>query len=158
MSLLLQILLFIALFSILKLFIQRDIVTGTPPHLEGSLLNGRIVSLQSYQGKPLLLHFWATWCKICKFEEQSISDISNSHQVLTIAMKSGDNIEIQSYLDQHKLSFPVIVDEEGVISDRFHVTGVPTSFIIGPKGIIQYSEVGFTSDWGLRFRLWLSDN
>jgi len=155
-KLILEIMLFIAIFSALKMYMQRDLISGTPPLLEGTLLNGQTVNLQSYQGRPLLLHFWATWCKVCKLEEDSISDISESHQVLTIAMQSGNGMEIESYLKEHKLSFPVLVDEDGAISNRFRVKGVPTSFILDSNGEIQYTEVGYTTGWGLRYRLWMA--
>lgn len=154
----LEIGLVMVLFFSIKLYQQRDLVSGAPPSLNATLLDGQAVSMQAYQGKPLLLHFWATWCKICKLEENGISEASKDYQVLTIAMNSGPEVEIEQYLQQHKLSFPVIVDEQGIIAKRFGVHVVPTSFVLDSSGKIAFTEVGLTSIWGLKIRLWLAQD
>lgn len=152
-----EILIILLIYFAIKAYMQRDLVQGTAPALENTLLNGQVVNLQSYQGKPLLLHFWATWCGVCKLEENSIDAISKDHPVLTIAMSSGSNKELSDYLKNNNLSFPVINDNDGKLVQRFGVNGVPTSFIIDPVGNIAYTEVGYTTSWGLRLRLWLAD-
>jgi thiol-disulfide isomerase/thioredoxin len=156
--LLLEIIFFIILFSVLKIYLQRDLISGTSPIIVGTLLKGELVNSQSYLGKPLLLHFWATWCKVCKLEENSVAEISKTHQVVTIAMKSGTKTEIEAYLKHRKLDFPVLVDKEGVIANRFGVQGVPTSFVLDSHGAIKYTEVGYTTSWGLRYRLWMAED
>lgn len=142
-------------FSI-KAFLQKDLAAGTVPALQSTLLNGQPVDLQSYQGQPYLLHFWATWCRVCKLEESSIDAISKDYPVITIAMNSGSKEKIKEYLQQNNLSFSVINDDSGEIAQRFGVSGVPTSFVISPEGEITYTEVGFTTSWGLRLRLWMA--
>lgn len=89
-------------------------------------------------------------------EEDSIASISEDHEVITVAMNSGNDMEITAYLEEQGLSFPVVVDEHGLIAERFGVKGVPTSFIIDPDGSIDFTEVGFTTELGLRTRLWLA--
>ena len=154
LKLALEILLFLVVFLLLKAYLQRDLVTGEAPPLEGELLNGQTVSLQDYRGKPLLLHFWASWCSVCKLEQGSINAVSADHPVLTIAMQSGTAEEVSDYLAQQGLDFPVLVDEQGDLARRFGVRGVPTSFILDPSGRIAFAEVGYTTGWGLRARLW----
>ena len=151
-----EIVVILVIYLVIKSFMQRDLVDGPVPPFEGMLLEGQSVNIQSYQGKPLLLHFWATWCSICKLEENSIASISEDYEVVTVALNSGNDMEISAYLDEQKLSFPVVVDEDGVISERFGVRGVPTSFIIDSNANIKFTEVGFTSELGLRLRLWLA--
>lgn len=157
-KLLLEVIIIVALLSIVKLYLQRDLATGTPPLIEARLLTGEAINEKTFRGKPTLLHFWATWCKVCKLEENSISDISKSHHVITIAMKSGSAQKVQQYLNDNGLSYPVINDEQGLIANKFGVHGVPTSFILNSDGKIKFTEVGFTSDWGLRFRLWMVED
>jgi peroxiredoxin len=72
-------------------------------------------------------------------------------------MNSGADREVKAFLGENNIGFPVLVDNEGAIASRFGVTGVPTSFIIGPDGDITFTEVGYTTEWGLRFRLWLTE-
>jgi peroxiredoxin len=151
-----ELIILILIFLAVKLYLQRDLVSGEAPPLGGTLLKGRTVSLETYRGEPLLLHFWATWCRVCRLEQGSIDNISKDHTVLTVAMNSGPASDVGSYLREHNLDFPVLVDEHGTLARRYGVSGVPTSFIINPSGEIAYTEVGYTTAWGLRFRLWLA--
>lgn len=142
----------------LKSWMQRDMIEGPPPALQGRLLNGHTVNLPSLKGQAVLIHFWASWCGICKLEQDSIESISKDYTVISIAMKSGDSNEIRQYMDTHKLSFPVIVDADGNIAQRYGVSAVPASFILDPDGMIVFKETGFTTGWGLRMRLWWATN
>jgi peroxiredoxin len=152
----LQILVILMLFFVVKAYQQRDVVTGAAPVLQSTLLDGQAFDLQSVKGKPVLLHFFATWCPVCKLQQYSVSALSKDYTVVTVALDSGTDLQLQTYLQQHQLKFPVIADKEGVIANRFGVHGVPTSFIIDPQGEIVFTEVGYTSGWGLRFRLWMA--
>ena len=152
-----EILVILLIYFAIKAYMQRDLIQGTAPPIQSTLLSGQAINLQSYQGKPLLLHFWATWCRVCKLEEDSIDAISKDHPVVTVAMSSGSNKEVETYLKDNNLTFPVINDNNGELAQRFGVTGVPTSFFINPGGEIAYTEVGYTTGWGLRFRLWLAE-
>ena len=153
----LEILFIAVLFFAIKAYMQRNLIDGPAPLVEGDLLSGQSISLHSFKGQPVLLHFWATWCPVCKLEQGSIEAISKDHNVITIAMNSGNKLEVQAFLEENQLSFPVIVDENGRIAERFGVSGVPTSFIIDNSGNIAFTEVGYTSSWGLRLRLWVAE-
>ena len=152
----LQFLLVLLVFLAIKTYQQRHLVQGTAPPIDGVLLNGQKINLQTYQGQPVLVHFWATWCSVCKMEQNSIEAISKKHAVVTIAMNSGPELDVKKYLQDHNLTFPVLVDENGIIAKQFGVHGVPTSFVINPTGAIAFTEVGYTTGWGLRLRLWFA--
>jgi peroxiredoxin len=134
----------------------RDLASGVAPELSGLTLEGHPVSLADYRGAPLLLQFWATWCPVCALEQGSIDALARDHQVLTIALQSGDAEEVRRHLDLEDLDFPVLLDPQGRIAGRYGVRGVPTTLIIGPGGRIRFREVGYTSGIGLRLRLWLA--
>ncbi len=137
---------------------QRSMVSGVAPEIQGMLMNGTITELKKYRGKPVLLHFWATWCPFCKLEESSITSIAEDWPVLTIAYQSGDKTEIEKHLKKQGLeSWAVISDPDSRLAELYGVTGVPTSFIIDANGNIRFREVGITSAWGLRARLWYAD-
>lgn len=134
----------------------RDAAVGAAPAFEAGLLDGRRVSLDGYHGRPLLVHFWATWCPVCRFEQGTVDAIARDHQVLTVAMQSGDAAQLLAYLGEHELSFPVHADELGDMAARWGVTGLPTSFVIDGTGQIRHVTAGFTTGLGLRLRLWLA--
>jgi len=153
----LEVIVLVIIYVIAKSYVQRDLVSGTAPDISANLIDGSPVQLAQYQGKPVLLHFWATWCSICKLEQKSIQSLSQSYQVITIAMQSGDRQTVQTFMQQQTLSFPAIADSTGEISQNYGVNAVPSSFILDSKGKIVFTETGYSSEWGLRLRLWMAD-
>ena len=103
--------------------------------------------------KPILVHIWATWCPICKIEAPNIERIANHYEVLTIAVKSGSDISIEQYMKEQGLSFKTYNDDEGLIAQEFNVPAYPTTFIYNKKGELVFSEVGYTSTFGLWIRM-----
>jgi len=150
-----EILLILAVYFAVKTFMQRHLVEGVAPPLQGTSLSGQFVDLKSFD-QPVLVYFWATWCPVCKLEQNTINSISKNHRIITVAISSGSEPEVREYLQKNNLSFPVIVDKDGTIANRFGVRGTPTSFVVRRDGNIAFSEVGYTTGWGLRLRLWLA--
>ncbi len=148
-------LVFLVVFAV-QAWQTRSMPVGKAPPLQGSLLAGQKVSLQDYRGKPVLVHFWATWCPVCRTEEGNIRNVAKDYQVLSIAMTSGSADEVSQYMRENGLDFPVLVDESGLLSVVWGVRGVPSSFIIDADGQIRHLAVGYTTELGLRFRLWLA--
>lgn len=155
-----NLLVILLIFLVVKAFLQRQMVSGEAPELYGLLVDGAPVTLEDYQGQPVLLHFWATWCRICRLEQNGIEAISQDWPVLTVAMQSGSAQELQLYMDEHGLTHPVVVDPTGALAAQFGVFAVPATFIIDAEGNIRFRERGYTTSWGLRARLlaarWLS--
>ena len=141
---------------LLQAWLTRDAPRGPAPAIRGSLLDGTPVTLAGMRGKPVLVHFWATWCPICRLEEDSIDALAEDHQVITIATTSGEAAEVRSYLQQNGLGFPVLLDETGEVGRAWGVKGVPASFIIDADGDIAHATVGYSTGIGLRLRLWLA--
>ncbi|HIO92875.1 MAG TPA: protein disulfide oxidoreductase [Leucothrix mucor] len=155
---LLEFIIIIALVFAFRAWQQRNMVSGVAPEIQGVLMDGKITQLKNYRGKPVLLHFWATWCPFCKVEEGSITGIAEDWPVLTVAYQSGDKSEIEKHLKERGLeSWATISDPDSRLADLYGVTGVPTTFIIDENGNIRFREVGLTSSWGLRARLWYAE-
>lgn len=154
----LEVLVVILIFFAIKTYMQRDLVQGIAPSLQATLIDKQPIDLQNLRGKPVLLYFWATWCPVCKMQNGSVAAISEDHTVVTVAMNSGSDLEIEAFLEEKQLDFPVLADESGIIAERFGVSGVPTSFILDPRGSITFTEVGYTTEWGLRLRLWMAQD
>lgn len=153
----LEVLLFIALIMGVRAWQQRDIVKGEAPALSGLMLDGKPYVLASRPAQPVLLHFWASWCPLCRAEQGSIASLAHDNpNVITVAMQSGNDIALQQYMHEQGVSFPVINDPDNEISTRWGVQAVPTSFIVDAEGKIRYVEIGYTTGIGLRLRLWLA--
>lgn len=135
---------------------KPDLAQKSLPDLEVTLLDGSQKKLTDYKGKPLVLYFWGSWCPICKMSSPVISDLAKEYQVLTIVVNSGSSDEIKSFMQTHHLSFPVVNDGKGTLAQKFHVQTFPTTFIFSENGINTFTDVGYTSKWSLKLKLWLS--
>jgi len=138
----------------ISFFRSPDITDKNLPEINTLLTNQELFSTQDYKGKPVLIHFWATWCPTCKLEAGNIQSLSESYNVITIAVKSKTDQDINTYLKEHNLDFKVINDSQGVLAQEFSVAAYPTTFIYNTEGKLSFSEVGYTSTWGLYLRMW----
>lgn len=153
-----DILIVVLVFVAIAWYQSKDLPTGTVQPLAGGDINGQPLSLNDYKGQPVLLHFWATWCPICSLEEGSIQSISEDYPVLSVATNSGESDEIRHYMTENGLTYPVIMDASGDIATKWGIQGVPSSFIIDGNGQIRHASVGYSTEIGLRVRLWWLSN
>ncbi len=152
-----QILLFVLLIAGIRFWQQRDMATGAAPMLQGMTLAGQPYSLPAHPDRPVMVHFWATWCPICRTEQSSIADMASDYpNAITVAMQSGKSDAVANHMREQGIEFPVVNDPDGSIARAWGVHAVPVSFIIAPDGKIRFVEVGYTTGIGLRLRLWLA--
>lgn len=102
-----------------------------------------------------IIHFWATWCPVCKLEAPNIEYISKDYDLLTVAVKSKDS-DIKQYMKENQLSFKVIDDSNGLLAKDFNVSVYPTTFIYDKNGKLIFSEVGYTTRYSMIFKIWLA--
>lgn len=152
-----ELLIIVAIIMGIRAWQQRSLVDGVAPDFALEAVDGQLVQLVDYQGQPALLHFWATWCPMCEIEQGGISKITKNWPVITVAYQSGQKEEVQRYIEREGLeNWTVIVDDQGALAQQYGVQGVPTNYILDQNGHIRFREVGLSSSWGLRFRLWLA--
>lgn len=128
-------------------------------------LNKEILSINSFKiinntdynienSKPLVIHFWASWCPICKFEAANIEYLSKYYNVVTIAVDSGSDYDLSKYLQEKDLDLLVVNDKNKVFSKQFNIQAYPTTLIYDKNKNLIFSEVGYTSTIGLFLRMW----
>ncbi len=144
----------VVLFYALHLYQARGTVDGPAPAVAGVDLDGRPLSLAAYAGRPVLVHFWATWCPVCRAEAGNISDLARDHAVITIALEDTPPEELKRFLGERGLAYPVIRDPDGRLAARYGVRGVPASFVVDGDGDIRFTGIGYTTEAGLRLRMW----
>ncbi|MEW8585992.1 MAG: protein disulfide oxidoreductase [Candidatus Thiodiazotropha sp.] len=142
---------------LIHLWQTRDLVDGRAPALSGQILGGERFDLHHQGERPLLVHFWASWCPVCRLESGGIASLSKDYPVVSVAMQSGSESEVTEFLGQNLLQIPVINDPDGKLAAAWRVSGVPTSYIIGRDGRVKFSSVGYTLPLTLRARLWLAE-
>ncbi len=111
------------------------------------------INYEFKKDKPILIHFWATWCPTCKLEASNIQRISQNYEVLTIAVNSGSNKDIKKYMKERGLSFRFINDADGYFATKFNISAYPTTFIYDKDKNLVFSDVGYTSTLGLYARM-----
>jgi thiol-disulfide isomerase/thioredoxin len=138
--------------NIVSLYKSSDL-PKTPLRLEKvTLVTGESYRLNNE--KPLLVHIWASWCPTCKLEAANIQRVSEYYDVLTIAVKSGSDAELTSYLQENGYDFAVINDRDGFLSKDFNIAAFPTTFVYDKEKNMVFSDVGYTSTIGLYLRMW----
>ncbi len=157
-SLLVNIAIVVVLFGALQWWQARPLASGLAPQLIGLGVDGAAQRLQNLRGETVLVHFWAVWCPVCNASDGSIQSIAGDYPVISVAMQSGGPGDIREHMASQGLDFPAIPDPRGEISGDWGVKGVPTSFVIDPQGNIVQTSVGYTTEAGLRARLWAAEN
>ncbi len=116
-----------------------EIVVGKPaPDFTLNNMNGEEVKLSDYQGKLVYLNFWATWCGYCDQEMPDLQALNTENDdlvVLAVNVREDKEL-VQSYLDKGGYDFPVLLDEEGEITAKYLVAGMPTTYFINSEGIL----------------------
>ena len=151
-----EILTFIVVLSILSnvisLYKSSDLSKDTLSIKTLELINDKEFNLKT--NKPILIHFWATWCPTCKLESDNIQTLSEHFEVLSIAVKSGSKNDLKIYMKEHNLNYRVHNDENAQLSSKFNISVYPTTFIYNGEKKLVFSEVGYTSTFGLWLRMW----
>jgi thiol-disulfide isomerase/thioredoxin len=147
----------IAFFAV-HAFVTRDVVRGPLPPLKGVLADGSALDVAQWQAAQgdgaFLLYVWASWCPICKAVEGSVDAVARDAPVLTVAMQSGGPAEVGRFLAARGHRWPTLVDEDARLSRQLGVGAVPTLIFVDRGGRIQAVTQGYTSEIGIRLRLW----
>ena len=146
----------IALIIGIQFAVNRNLVTGEPPSFAGQTVTWASFDLAHTHGKPAVIYFWAEWCPICRSMQDSVQRIAKDHPFISLAMQSGTRSEVIKYMQEQDFQVPALLDEDGEIARRYGLRGVPAVFILGPDGKIRYATTGYTSEIGMRIRLWLA--
>lgn len=156
LSALMQVILLAVVIIAVDAWMTRNSAHGTPPPLEGKTISGEYFSIDGLKGEVGIIHFWGTWCPVCNLEQGTMNALNKDFHMMTIALQSGSDAEISQYLRDKGVSYPVLNDDRGVISSIYGVTAVPVTFVLDRHGEIRYVTRGYSSELGLRFRLWLA--
>jgi peroxiredoxin len=108
--------------------------------------DGTKVSLKDFRGKLVFLNFWATWCVPCREEMPAMQRLyqefkDKSFVVLAVNVKDRKQDAI-NFLKELKITYPAAFDPEGQVGLLYGAWGLPTSYLIGPKG------EGLARAWG----------
>ncbi len=130
----------------------RIIGFGTPdkplpaPDFSLKTLQGETRSLSSYQGSIVFLNFFATWCGPCRAEMPSMEVLYNTLNgekfvILAVDLQE-ERSTVERFIQQNRLTFPVLLDERGGAGKLYGVQAIPTSYVIDKTGKIIAGMTG----------------
>lgn len=109
-------------------------------------LEGNEVSLSSLRGNPILLNFWATWCPPCRLEMPFIQEVYQEWTdkgLVILAIDMGESTAtVREFMQNNNYTIPVLLDTRRVVSQKYNVTAIPTTFFIDRNGVIQDKLIG----------------
>ena len=101
---------------------------------------GQVVKSSDFKDKPLIIHFWATWCPYCKKLQPGLDRLYSKYQkdglqLISISIREDEGAKPQSVLDARGLNLKTVINGEKV-AEQFGVPGTPTTIFIDKKGNI----------------------
>jgi len=116
------------------------------PSFQLTDINGKSVSLSDFQGKPVLINFWATWCAPCLFEMPYIQEVYDEwaeRGLVILAINIGESpSRVENFMHYFNFSFPVLMDMKKNVTAKYNVIGYPTTYFIDGDGIIRDIKIG----------------
>ena len=113
-------------------------------------IDGDVIELNEHIGEgPILISFWATWCKPCKEELPHVQELLEKYEekgltVFAISTDSEKSVaKVKPYIKSHNYTFEVLLDTNSEVARSYYVRSVPFTLIIDKSGKIVYQQLGY---------------
>ena len=109
------------------------------PPLSGTTLAGKTLSLSSFAGKVVLVDFWATWCDPCREEIPDLVKLRDKlkgkgFEIFGVSMDEDGAKAVKKFTAKQPISYPVVLNQGEEPPAGWDVPGLPTAYLIGPRG------------------------
>ena len=163
-GLFLNVLFFVAVFVAISTFQARNMLSTSSmeaPALNGPLLRGGSYDIAAAGDRPVLVYFFAPWCKFCAVSSDNLTRLrrlrdEDSLEILTVALDWQDRDEVRNYVDRHELDLPVVLGDTQIAQD-WRVYAFPTYYVLDSDRRIRRRDLGYSSQFGLWWRTWFVD-
>lgn len=125
-----------------------NINAGSPaPAFRTTRPDGGAVDVPAaYAGKPLVIRFWADWCRYCPGEMQAIDRVYRRYHergLEVLAVNAGQDARtVDAFMRRIGVAYPAALDEDSAIARRYGVVGLPTTFFVDAGGTVRGKIVG----------------
>lgn len=127
--------------------ISGEVEGNKAPDFTLADMDGKSVSLSDYEGKVIILNFWATWCAPCREEIPGFIELQTKYNedlvILGISVDQDGPTVVPRFAERFGINYPVLYANSKVVSDYGGITGIPTSFVLDRDLVIQRLYVGY---------------
>jgi len=112
--------------------------------------NDVVYRLSDLRGKVVVINFWATWCPPCRFEMPSLERLwqqVKDKDIVILAINVGEDADTMfEFTGELQLTMPLPMDRKGDVVKLYPVTGLPTTYVISPEGVVTHRAMG-SREW-----------
>jgi cytochrome c biogenesis protein CcmG/thiol:disulfide interchange protein DsbE len=121
-------------------------------------MSGETFRLSDHRGEIVVVNFWATWCPPCRKEIPGFIQLQKEFgtegmTIVGISLDDQGFEAVQPYAEEMGINYPLVVGSDRLTRKYGGVRALPTSFVVGPKGTVQYARPGFLPEAELRRQL-----
>jgi peroxiredoxin len=123
-----------------------SLINAHAPEFSLASLDHRTMSLADARGQMVVVNFWATWCISCRAEMKEFERVYETYRdqgLLVLAVDESESEEVvAAFAREYALTFPILLDSDGAVMQRYRVLGLPTTFFVGRDGVISAARIG----------------
>src|SRR5881296_3315057 len=127
-------------------------VGTTAPNFQLWDLDGKRISLSQYQGRVVLLNFWATWCGPCRVEMPTMEQLYRTFsrkdfEILAVSIDVQGVAITRPFQQEYHLTFPILHDADYRVGLTYGARSIPMTFLVDRQGVVRHRIFG-ARDWG----------
>jgi peroxiredoxin len=110
-------------------------------------VNGNMVSLSDFEGKVVILDFWATWCGPCIAEIPHFKELYSTYhdqglEIVGVSVDANAEEVVPPFVEEHGITYTILLGNPG-LQRKYNLRGLPTTYIIDQKGRVVEKFLGY---------------
>lgn len=121
------------------------------PEFQLATLDGKAVSLSSFRGKVVMVHFWATWCPPCVDEIPTLERLNRSFvgkdlAILAVSVDEGGAGAVGRFMQRNGFTLPVLLNPDQSAARAYGTFKFPETYLLDREGVVRRKVIG-AIDW-----------
>jgi peroxiredoxin len=124
-------------------------VNESAPDFTLKTLSEKVVQLNDFRGQPVVIYFWASWCRPCNSMGKMFQETHKRYgkDLVILAVNIGETTDqVQKYLKGRNFSYPILLDSDQVMEQLYQIKGLPITLFLDTNGIIRSRQYGLMSN------------